>query len=84
MDPVPPTKAVTPEGADSLPPAASAPSRRIPLLGTLVDAISFQETLDRIESIVASGRPTQHVVLNAAKVVAVHDDPALNRIVPKP
>ncbi len=55
--------------------------RRIELLGTRVDALTFQETVERIEEIVRARRPTQHVVLNAAKIVAVRRDPVLKRIV---
>jgi exopolysaccharide biosynthesis WecB/TagA/CpsF family protein len=57
------------------------PDRRIALLGTFVDSLTFQETLLRIEEIVESRRPTQHVVLNAAKIVAIQSDPVLKGIV---
>lgn len=51
------------------------------VLGIAVDNLSMQETLERIESFVASGRPHQHVVVNADKVVKAHRDPQLARII---
>ena len=51
------------------------------LFGVDVAALSMTETVDRCRELIRSGRPTQHVVLNAAKVVAMHDDPELHRII---
>jgi N-acetylglucosaminyldiphosphoundecaprenol N-acetyl-beta-D-mannosaminyltransferase len=48
---------------------------RARLLGLPLDLLNTEETLDRIEELVASNDVHQHVVLNAAKVVqAQHDD----------
>jgi len=56
-------------------------ARRLHLLGTVVDAISFAESLECVETIVRRRTPTQHVVLNAAKIIAIHDDPDLARLI---
>ena len=39
------------------------------------------ETLDTIESFIASGRPHQHVVVNVDKLVKARGDPALRKII---
>lgn len=45
------------------------------LLGCRIDALTMSETVDRIEQIIRNGPPSQHVVVNAAKVVMMrHDD----------
>ncbi len=55
-------------------------SSRVPLLGTEVDALSFSDTMDAIVEIIESGTPTQHLAMNAAKVVLLRSDPALQAI----
>ncbi|KGI73611.1 hypothetical protein HMPREF9463_01425 [Collinsella sp. 4_8_47FAA] len=54
---------------------------RYPILNTYVNAISLDETVDEIEKIIASGVPTQHVVINASKVNLMEADPELASIV---
>ncbi|WP_169307452.1 WecB/TagA/CpsF family glycosyltransferase [Chitiniphilus eburneus] len=54
---------------------------RLNILGCDVDNLSMQETLGRIGEFIASGRPHQHVVINADKVVKAHRDPALKQII---
>lgn len=63
--------------------ARSAPgdARRVPLFGVEIDATTFDETLDRAFELADAGRPSQHVVLNAAKVVQMAKDDELRRII---
>jgi len=53
----------------------------VELFGVAVDAITMEQTADAVRSMFASGRPHQHVVLNAAKVVEMERDPELRRVV---
>ncbi|MCK9485135.1 MAG: WecB/TagA/CpsF family glycosyltransferase [Dehalococcoidia bacterium] len=55
--------------------------RRIDFLGYPLDALTTEETLEEVERQVASRRPHQHVVINAAKVVTMARDPELRSIV---
>ncbi|MDQ6948907.1 MAG: WecB/TagA/CpsF family glycosyltransferase [Actinomycetota bacterium] len=50
------------------------------MLGTEVDALSFSETMDAIVEIIETGTPTQHLAMNAAKVVLLRSDPVLRAI----
>ncbi|MBC2098484.1 WecB/TagA/CpsF family glycosyltransferase [Listeria booriae] len=38
------------------------------LLGSYVDSLTMQETLERIEAIIHARKPVQHVVINASKI----------------
>jgi N-acetylglucosaminyldiphosphoundecaprenol N-acetyl-beta-D-mannosaminyltransferase len=60
--------------------ATMTPSRRT-LFGVEVDALTMDETLERVFDCVADGRPVQHVVVNAAKVVLMHRDEHLRSII---
>jgi N-acetylglucosaminyldiphosphoundecaprenol N-acetyl-beta-D-mannosaminyltransferase len=40
----------------------------------------MDETVARVEEIIASGRPSQHLAISATNVVAVHEDPRLREI----
>lgn len=51
------------------------------ILGCAVDNLDMAETLDRVGEMIATGRPHQHVVINADKVVKAARDPALARII---
>jgi N-acetylglucosaminyldiphosphoundecaprenol N-acetyl-beta-D-mannosaminyltransferase len=55
--------------------------KRIELFGVSVDALTFQESVQRIAELIEEGRPVQHVVLNASKVVEMEDDPLLREII---
>lgn len=55
--------------------------RAVSLFGVAVDPLTFAETVDRIEALVDAGVPVQHVVLNASKVVQMHEDAELRRII---
>jgi N-acetylglucosaminyldiphosphoundecaprenol N-acetyl-beta-D-mannosaminyltransferase len=54
---------------------------RTRILGCSVDNLNMEETLARIERFIASGRPHQHVVVNADKVVKAHANPKLREII---
>lgn len=56
-------------------------SSRVPLLGTEVDALSFSDTVDAVVEIIDNRVPTQHLAMNAAKVVLLRSDPVLRAIV---
>lgn len=43
----------------------------------------MDETISEVERIIAEGKPTQHVVVNAAKVNLMNEDPVLRKIVNK-
>jgi N-acetylglucosaminyldiphosphoundecaprenol N-acetyl-beta-D-mannosaminyltransferase len=56
-------------------------SSRVEIMGCLIDNLSMEETLQKIESLIQSGRPHQHVVVNVDKVVKANRDPGLRRII---
>ncbi len=60
---------------------AAVRRERIELFGVPVDVVDMNQAVELARDAVADGRPHQHVVLNAAKVVAMHDDPELREIV---
>lgn len=55
--------------------------RRYALMNTYVNALSMDETVEAVEKIIAAGKPTQHVVINALKVNLMRKDEVLRRIV---
>lgn len=61
--------------------AAAPPSGRIEILGSSADALSMSDTLDLIQRRIDEGRFTQHVVINAAKVVNMQRDQGLAKAV---
>lgn len=63
-------------------PARAARFRdRAHILGCEIDRLDMDETVRRCAEIVEAGQPTQHVAVNVAKVVALHDDPRLRDVV---
>src|SRR6187549_2700342 len=54
---------------------------RVSIFGVNVDALTFDETVDRAFELADGGRCSQHVVLNAAKVVQMSGDDRLRGIV---
>ena len=54
---------------------------RYPILNTYVNALSMEETIGCVEQIIADGKPTQHVVINASKVNLMNEDADLAEIV---
>ncbi len=56
-------------------------SDRYPILNTYVSALSLEESVDAIESIIEQREPVQHVVINASKVNLIEKDKNLAAIV---
>jgi len=54
---------------------------KVNLFGVPVDALTMSETVERIRALVREGRPRQHVVLNAAKVVELRRNPELAKVI---
>jgi N-acetylglucosaminyldiphosphoundecaprenol N-acetyl-beta-D-mannosaminyltransferase len=53
----------------------------VEVCGLPVHPLTLAETVTAAEALIADRGPHQHVVLNAAKVVAAHDDPELARVI---
>ncbi len=63
-------------------PAASVPvARRVEFFGAKIDALTMEETCERIVEIIDEKRQAQHVVVNVAKLIQMQSDPDLKRIV---
>jgi N-acetylglucosaminyldiphosphoundecaprenol N-acetyl-beta-D-mannosaminyltransferase len=58
-----------------------SPVRRAELFGVLVDALTMDETLDRAFALADSDGVSQHVVLNASKVVQMSKDARLREVI---
>lgn len=56
-------------------------SKRIEMMGCLIDNLSMEETLQKIEGFIRSGQPHQHVVVNVDKLSKAARDPELRRII---
>lgn len=56
-------------------------SSRVEFMGCLIDNLSMEETLQKVETFIQSGRSHQHVVINVDKVVKASRDPELRRII---
>jgi N-acetylglucosaminyldiphosphoundecaprenol N-acetyl-beta-D-mannosaminyltransferase len=54
---------------------------RVTLMGCQVDNLTMDETLDKVEGFIASGRPHQHVVVNVDKLVKASRDAELRQII---
>jgi N-acetylglucosaminyldiphosphoundecaprenol N-acetyl-beta-D-mannosaminyltransferase len=54
---------------------------RVDVLGCEIDRLDTRETLRRCDEVIASGRFAQHVCINAAKLVALYDDPRIREVV---
>jgi N-acetylglucosaminyldiphosphoundecaprenol N-acetyl-beta-D-mannosaminyltransferase len=54
---------------------------RAVVMGCSIDRLDMPATLDRIEELIAAGSFAQHVAINAAKIVAMRDDPSLREII---
>jgi N-acetylglucosaminyldiphosphoundecaprenol N-acetyl-beta-D-mannosaminyltransferase len=50
------------------------------ILGCVFDRLDMDQTVTRVEEIIASRIPSQHLAISATNVVAVHDDPRLREI----
>jgi N-acetylglucosaminyldiphosphoundecaprenol N-acetyl-beta-D-mannosaminyltransferase len=56
-------------------------SARAEILGCGIDRLDLQGTLSEVERVIASRGFTQHMAINAAKLVTMQDDPRLREIV---
>lgn len=56
-------------------------SERIEMMGCLIDNLSMEEALERIEQFIGSGCPHQHVAVNVDKLSKAARDPELRRII---
>lgn len=56
-------------------------SKRIRVLGSNLDPLTMEETLQRVEEIIKKGEPTQHVVINASKINLMNENKELADIV---
>src|SRR5256885_10521343 len=54
---------------------------RAVVMGCPIDRLDMPSTLERIEQLIAQGSFAQHVAINAAKIVAMQDDPSLREII---
>lgn len=54
---------------------------RISMMGCQMDNLTMEETLQKVEGFIASGKPHQHVVVNVDKLVKANRDPELRRII---
>lgn len=53
------------------------PSQRIEILGTPIDNLTMAETLDQIAAAISENRHIHHTVVNAGKIVSMHENPEL-------
>jgi N-acetylglucosaminyldiphosphoundecaprenol N-acetyl-beta-D-mannosaminyltransferase len=60
---------------------AAQRSARIELLGCPLDALDMDGAVARCEELIATGEFTQHMAINAAKIVAMQDDDRLREII---
>lgn len=54
---------------------------RINLLGCPIDNLTLDETLSRINQMVKTNKPHQHVVVNVDKLIKLRRDPALKEVI---
>jgi N-acetylglucosaminyldiphosphoundecaprenol N-acetyl-beta-D-mannosaminyltransferase len=57
------------------------PASRVELLSCPLDAVTMDRAVARCEGAIASGRYLQHMSVNAAKLVALRDDPEMRRMI---
>ena len=50
-------------------------------MGFEIDALTLDETLAEIDTIIERGRPVQHCAINAAKAVRIETDARLRKVV---
>ena len=56
-------------------------TQRISMMGCLIDNLTMEETLQRVDSFIHAGTPHQHVVVNVDKLVKASREPELRRII---
>jgi N-acetylglucosaminyldiphosphoundecaprenol N-acetyl-beta-D-mannosaminyltransferase len=60
---------------------AATTNARAELFGIPLDLLTMQQTVERCRGLIEAGRPAQHVVVNAGKVVMMQDVPGLREII---
>ena len=55
--------------------------RRIHILGTPIDNLTMQETLDMVDAAIKNNEHIHHTVVNAGKIVSMHENPELKESV---
>ena len=55
--------------------------KRFSIFNTFVDALTMEETIKKVEEIIQSKKPVQHVVINASKINLMQQDETLTNIV---
>ena len=61
--------------------AVATGNRRVEMFGVDVDSLTMSETLDQVFTLADDPDPSQHVVLNASKVVQMGQDDQLRQII---
>ncbi len=56
-------------------------TNRVNMMGTPVDNLTMEETLDLIKDAIIKNEHIHHTVVNAGKIVAMHEDPQLKQSV---
>lgn len=56
-------------------------SPRAEILGCAIDRLDMSGTLEKVEATIAAGEFTQHMAINAAKLVSMQRDPKLREII---
>lgn len=56
-------------------------TKRVKILGSYVDALTMEETLNEVDKIINNKQPVQHVVVNASKINLMNQDKQLTDIV---
>jgi N-acetylglucosaminyldiphosphoundecaprenol N-acetyl-beta-D-mannosaminyltransferase len=59
----------------------TAERRTVSLFGLKIDQLTMDETVDRIDQLIASGGIHQHVAINVSKVVQAEHDPSLRAVI---
>ena len=57
--------------------SGGTPGDNVTLFGVPIANLTLAETVDRIETLIRTGRPHQHVVVNVDKIVKMQGDPQL-------
>jgi N-acetylglucosaminyldiphosphoundecaprenol N-acetyl-beta-D-mannosaminyltransferase len=61
--------------------AAAGRRDRVAVVGCHIDRVDMRQAVQRVDAAIAEHRYTQHVAINAAKIVALRNDPQLRSIV---
>jgi N-acetylglucosaminyldiphosphoundecaprenol N-acetyl-beta-D-mannosaminyltransferase len=69
------------ESVDTAPHRSAVARDRANILGCLIDRVDMEQTLAWIDAGIEEGRFAQHMAVNAAKLVAMEDDPTLRAAV---